>query len=170
MGNDTRSFKKIIFWETKVIMAKNSIREQILVYHARYLIGKVSSISTVIRLLPKYSDLQNFAVTQFPVAAVVGRLPVPDEKISSRDGSAVDIIISSLKIDNYIYIQERDDPDTELSNLVDDVWAKCYSNVTYGGLALSSTLEVHEEPEYWDPFIAFKLTSIVKYKHSTGGI
>ena len=84
-------------------MAKNSIREQILVYHEKYLIGKVKSISHVVRVMPKYSDLQNFAVPQFPVAAVVGRLPVPNEKISSRDGSSVDLIISLLKIDNFIF-------------------------------------------------------------------
>jgi len=151
-------------------MAKNSIREQILVYHKRYLIGKVSSISHVVRVMPKYADLQQFAVTQFPLAAIVGRLPVPKEKISSRDGSAVDLIISSLKIDNFIYLQEREDPDSVISEIVDDVWAKCYSNVTYGGLAMSTTLKVSEDVEYWDPFIAFKLTAEVVYKHSTGGI
>jgi len=151
-------------------MAKNSKREQILVYHEKYLIGKVKSISHVVRVMPVYSDLQNFAVTQFPLAAVVGRLPVPKEKISSRDGSAVNVIISSLNIDNYIYLQERENPDSVISEIVDDVWAKCYSNVTYGGLVLSTTLEVTENIEYWDPFIAFKLTTEVVYKHSTGGI
>jgi len=151
-------------------MAKNSKREQILVYHKKYLIGKVSSISHVVRVMPQYADLQHFAVTQFPLAAVVGKLPVPVEKISGRDGSAVDIIISSLKIENYVYLQERENPDSLISNIVDDVWAKCYSNVTYGGLVLSTTLDVSEDIEYWDPFIAFKLTTEVKYKHSTGGI
>ena len=142
----------------------------ILVYHKKYLIGKVSSISHVVRVMPQYADLQHFAVTQFPLAAVVGKLPVPVEKISGRDGSAVDIIISSLKIENYVYLQERENPDSLISNIVDDVWAKCYSNVTYGGLVLSTTLDVSEDIEYWDPFIAFKLTTEVKYKHSTGGI
>ena len=89
-------------------MAKNSKREQILVYHQNYLIGRVNSINTVVRVMPNYSDLQQFAVTQFPLAAIVGRLPVPIEKVSSRDGSAVDIIISSLKIDNFIYMQEKE--------------------------------------------------------------
>ena len=151
-------------------MAINSKREQILVYHTKYLIGKVKSISHVVRVMPDYSALQNFAVTQFPLAAVVGRLPIPEEKVSSRDGSAVDTIISSLNIDNYIYLQTRENPDTVMSNVMDDIWAKCYSSVTYGGLVLSTLLKVSEEPEYWDPFIAFKLTSQVIYKHTTGGI
>lgn len=151
-------------------MAKNSKREQILVYHQNYLIGRVNSINSVVRVMPAYSDLQQFAITQFPLAAVVGGLPIPVEKISSRDGSAVDVIISSLKIDNYIYLQEKENPDTALSSIADDVWAKCYADVTYGGLVLSSTLQVTEEPQYWDPFIAFKLTSVLKYKHTTGGI
>ena len=151
-------------------MAKNSKREQILVYHEKYLIGKVKSIKTVLRSMPIYATLQEFAITQFPIAAVVGRLPVPIEKVSSRDGSAVDIIISSLNIDNYIYIQEKENPDTVISDIMDDIWAKCYSDVTYNGLALSTILKVHEEPEYWDPFTAFRLTSQVRYKHDTGGI
>jgi len=151
-------------------MARNSKREQILVYHKKNLIGKVSSIKTVVRKMPEYSDLQQFAVTQFPVAAMVGRLPMPKEKMSSRDGSAVDIIISKLSIDNYVYIQEMEDQDSMISQIVDDVWVKCYSDVTYGGLVLSTILKVHENPEYWDPFIAFRLTSEVIYKHTTGGI
>lgn len=151
-------------------MARNSIREQILVYHAKNLIGKVNSISYVIRVMPEYSTLQQFAVTQFPLAAVVGRLPIPVEKVSSRDGSAVDIIISSMRIDNYIYLQQRENPDSFISEIMDDVWAKCYSDVTYNGLVLNSTLEVTEDVEYWDPFIAFKLTTKLNYKHSTGGI
>ena len=151
-------------------MAKDSIREQILVYHEKYLIGKVKSISHVVRVMPSYSDLQQFAVTQFPLAAVVGRLPVPKEKMSARDGSAVDVIISSLNIDNYIYVQEKENPDSKLSDILDDVWAKCYSDVVYNGLVLSSILKVNEQPEYWEPFIAFKLTSEVIYKHTTGGI
>jgi hypothetical protein len=151
-------------------MATNSKREQILVYHTKYLIGKVKSISHVVRVMPDYAGLQNFAVTQFPLAAVVGRLPIPKEKKSSRDGSGVDLILSLLSIDNYIYLQERENPDTVMSNIMDDVWTKCYSDVTYGGLVISTILKVNKEPEYWEPFVAFKLTSEVVYQHTTGGI
>jgi hypothetical protein len=151
-------------------MAKNSLREQILVYHKKYILEKISSISYVIRTMPDYSALQQFAVTQFPLVAMVGRLPVPREKMSSRDRSVVDIIISELSIDNFVYLQTREDQDTVISNVVDDFWAKCYSVPDYGGLALGTTLDVSEEVVQYDPFVAFKLTSRITYKHTTGGI
>jgi hypothetical protein len=151
-------------------MAKDSIREQILVYHEKYLLGKVKSINHVARIMPTYADLQTFAVTQFPVAAMVGRLPVPQMKRSGRTGHAIDVITSSLKIDNFIYIQVMEDPDTELSDILDDVWAKLYSDLTYGGLVLSTELTPEEETGVWEPFIAFKLTTEVKYTHNTEGI
>lgn len=151
-------------------MAKNSIREQLLEYHRKTLIGKVKLIKTVIRTMPKYEDLDNFAATQLPVAAVVGRLPVPVEKVSSRDGSAVDIIISNLKIETIVYFQEKENPDSELSWLLDDVWVKLYSDVTYNSLALGTILEPSEDVVYWEPYVAFKVISNVRYQHTTGGI
>ena len=151
-------------------MAINSIREQILVYHKRNILEKISSISYVIRTMPDYSALQQFAVTQFPLVAMVGKLRVPKEKMSSRDRSKVDIIISELSIDNFVYLQTREDQDTVISNIVDDFWAKCYSLPDYGGLALGTLLEVSEDVIQYDPFVAFKLTSLVTYKHTTGGI
>lgn len=151
-------------------MAINSIREQILVYHEKYLVGKIGSIKTVVRVMPSYNELQQFAITQFPLIAMVGRVPVPEEKISTRDGSTVDIIVSSLKIDNFVYVQQKENPDSVMSEIMDDVWVKCYSNVTYGGLVLSTTLVPEEELAYWEPFVAFKITTQVRYTHTTGGI
>ena len=151
-------------------MAKNSLRERILVYHEKQLLKKIKSISHVIRTLPNYSDLQNFPVTQFPLVAMVGKLPVPVEKMSSRDRSVVDVIISRLSIENFVYMQTREDQDSVISEVVDDVWAKTYSDPTYGGLVLGTTVEVTEDVVQYDPFVAFKLTSKIDYKHSTGGI
>ena len=111
-------------------MGTNSIREQILDYHVTQL-KKLSSITTVKRVMQTYSTLGEFAVTQFPVAAVVGGLPVPNEKMSDRARHNVDVIISDLAIETYIYIQNNDDPDQELSNIADDVWVKLYSFPTY---------------------------------------
>lgn len=154
-------------------MAKNSIREQILVYHEKYLIGKVKSIKTVIRTMPSYDDLQQFAVTQFPVAAMVGRLPVPeDRRLSSRGLTSLerDVITSTMKIDNTIYLMEAENPDTEISNIMDDVWAKVYSDLTYGGLTIGLEIIPEEETGVLDPFVAFRLVTEVKYQHSRGGI
>ena len=150
-------------------MGTNSIREQILDYHVTQL-KKLSSITTVKRVMQTYSTLGEFAVTQFPVAAVVGGLPVPNEKMSDRARHNVDVIISDLAIETYIYIQNNDDPDQELSNIADDVWVKLYSFPTYNALAFGTILSFKPNPEYWAPFLAFNITSTVQYKHSTGGI
>lgn len=150
-------------------MGLNSTREQILDYHVTQL-GRLGSITTVKRVLLSYSDLAQFAVTQFPVAAVVGGLPVPNEKMSDRSRPTVDLIISDLSISTIVYIQDNEDPDQKLSEIADDVWVKLYSFPTYNSLALGTVLRFEPEPEYWNPYLAFKITSTVTYKHSTGGI
>ena len=85
-------------------MAKDSIREQIIISHEKILTS-LRSIRTVTRVKLSYSDLQQFAVTQFPLVAVVAGLPVPDNKWSSRKREDIDIIISSLSIQNFVYVQ-----------------------------------------------------------------
>jgi len=151
-------------------MAKNSIREQILVYHETKIIKRVGVINNILRTLPTLSDLQQFATTQFPLVAMVGGLPVPVEKVSSRDGSKVDLIISELTINNYVYLQETENVDSFISEIADDIWKKCYVDETYGGLALSTLLSFDEDVVYYDPYVAFLLVSKIKYKHNSGGI
>jgi len=151
-------------------MAKNSIREQILVYHETNIVKRVGVIANVIRVLPTVSDLQQFATTQFPLLAIVGGLPVPTEKVSARDGSKVDVIISELTIKNFVYLQERENVDSIISEVADDMWKKCYADETYGGLALTTLLSFEEDVVYYDPFVAFLLVSKIKYKHNSGGI
>lgn len=150
-------------------MAANSQREQIIVYNVD-LIKTLPSIKTVIRTKQSYSQLQQFAVTQLPLVAVVGRLPKPVEKVSSRTRVKIDLIISELAIDFFVYFQETVSPDERLSFLADDIWAKLYLDETMGDLVIGTLLTVDEEPEYWDPFVAFRVTATVKYKHTTGGI
>ena len=58
-------------------LAENSKREQIILQLISEL-EEIESIATVIRRMQRYADLQAFAVTQFPVIAVVGRLPIPE--------------------------------------------------------------------------------------------
>lgn len=150
-------------------MAANSMREQIIVY-VKNKVAELSSIKTVSRVKQTYSDLQQFAVTQLPIIAVVGRLPHPVEKVSSRTRVKIDLIISELPIDLYVYFQDKVTPDETLSNLLDDLWSKLYSDETMGDLVTSTLLTVDEEAEYWEPFVAFRITVKVKYKHTTGGI
>ena len=150
-------------------MATNSIREQIIKYHVLQL-KSLNSISTVTRVMPSFEEVLNFAVTQFPLAAVVSGLPVPNEKMSSRVRSTVDVIISDLEIETYIYVSDNVTPDEKMSDVADDVWIKLYSFPTYNALAFGTILNFTGRPEYIKPILAFKITSTVTYKHSTGGI
>jgi len=153
-------------------MAVNSKRERIIV-HVVGLLEGVASIKTVARTKQTYAELQEFALTQLPVAAVVGRLPVPSTSgysmhISRR--TSVDVIVSDLAIDVYVYAQELEEPDTLISNLADDLWAALYVDQRMGGLVVETRLNLEEETEWWHPFLAFRITVNVKYKHDTGGI
>lgn len=155
-------------------MAANSLREQIIV-HVVDLVEDVSSIKTVVRVKQSYSDLQQFAVTQLPLAAVVGQLPRPvpaGGRLGSHKStrSCMDVFISDLPVDIYVYGQELDNPDTLVSILADDIWAKLYEDQYMGGLVISVWVSFEEQLEYWHPYVAFKATVTVKYKHTTGGI
>lgn len=133
----------------------------------------LSTIKTVERKKLQYAQLQNFALPQLPVAAVVGRLPVPrahrEQRLSGKRGRA-DILLSRLIIDVYVYFQERTDPDTVLSNLTDDVWRTLYADQTKNDLVIDTEVLLDENVEYWDPYVAFRAQCIVTYKHDTGGI
>ncbi len=155
-------------------MAANSKRERIIAKVVT-LLETLATIETVVRRKQTYSELDDFAVTQLPVAAVVGRMPKSSSSgvsthISRR--TSVDIVISELRIDVYVYAQDKETPDTTISDLADDLWALLYADQTLGmkGTVVSLRLELEENPEYWEPFLAFKLTVVVKYKHDTGGI
>jgi hypothetical protein len=150
-------------------MAENSKREQIILKVVG-LLEKLTSIKTVVRTKQSYSDLQNFALPQLPVAAVVGNLPVPKEKLSARRIGNVDTIISELTVRVLVYGQNNENPDGDISKLADDIWAKLYSNQTLDGMTLGMLLTVEEDPEYWAPYYAFQITCKLTYQHDTGGI
>lgn len=156
-------------------MATNSKREQILEKLVD-LIEDIPAISTVQRVRPAFTDLENFAGPQFPMVAVVGKLPSPLPHVAGRRTGLHDQFISALEIELYCYALENVEPDSKISDLADDLWAKLHSDPTLitddypGGL----TLEVRISPEVqvgiWDPYIVFKMTCTYKYVHGTGGI
>lgn len=153
-------------------MAENSKREQIILASKAILDG-LSEVKTVKRTLQAYSDLQNFAVTQLPISAIVGRLPVPVEKKTTRTGE-VDQIISRLNIDIVTYFQSYDETndqeDSELSDLSDTIFAALYEDQSRGGLVLSTTVKPRENTNIWRPFVAFQLTVEHTYLHTIGGL
>lgn len=150
-------------------MATNSKREQIIQANID-LISSLSWVNVVKRTVPQYKDLKNFAITEFPVVAVVGRLPVPIEKKSSRTAARVDQIISRLVVDGYVYLMVNEEVDNLISNRADDIWKKLYTDPTRGNLVVDLEVKLYEEIQTLSPFAAFKISAIHKYIHNTGGI
>jgi len=150
-------------------MATDSVREQILVWDEA-LLNSMGVIQSVARKMPDMATLKNFAITQFPIVAIVGRLPVPVEHVKGRKPGGVDLIKFRMKVDLFVYIQDAKTPDTTISNLADDIWAKLYSDQTKGGLVTEVKVGLVEGTEYWDPFAAFQITDNSIYYRNTGGI
>ena len=152
-------------------MAENSIREQILV-GLKTDLETLDSIRQVIRRQPSgIEELKNYAATQLPLAAMVGGVPIPVEHRKTRTkGNEVDIFTSIMQVDFFFYFLNRDDPDTQLSNILDDFWRLIYGNQTRSGLVLSTDLEPKVNIAVWDPYVAFSVTGKIKYIHDTGGI
>lgn len=149
-------------------MAANSIRERIILAN-KAIIELIPAVQHTERTVQQYSQLENFAQTQFPVVSVVGRVPVPVEKHTDRDG-LVDMIISELKVDFYCYQIANEDPDTSISSLLDDIWVALYADQKRGGLVISTVISAESDYEVFAPFTAFKMTVIHRYKHGPGGI
>jgi len=148
-------------------MAQNSKRER-LILSTKAILDALPEIKSVKRTLQAHSDLSNFALTQLPICAVVGRLPVPVEKSNTRNGE-VDQIISLLKIDVVTYFQSYDNEDIQISNLGDTIFAALYTNQNRDGLALTTHIKPHEQTNIWTPFVAFKMVVEHTYLHNTGG-
>ncbi len=149
-------------------MAANSKREQLILSDVAIL-EALTVIKTTKRTVQSYSDLQTFANTQLPVAAVVGGLPVTDDHLSGRR-PRVDYIVSDLKIDIHVYIQANENQDMQVSDMLDDLWAALYANPNRNGLCMLTQLAATANYEYWSPYVAFKLSCIHKYQHTTEGI
>jgi len=156
-------------------MAENSKRELIILELISNL-EDISSINAVERIRPSFADLGNFADTQLPLVAVVGKLPKPVPKRSGRTTGKMDKFISDLEIDLFCYAMDNVNPDSKVSDLADDLWTKIYSDPTLitDDYPKGLTLEVVVMPEIqvgiWDPYVVFKMVCTYKYIHGTGGI
>jgi len=147
-------------------------REQIIL--ADYaLVESVSFIKSVKRVMMLYEDLQKFAVTQLPVAAVVGRLPVAQKyHKSGRQREVIGQIQSELVVDIFVYFQNTvvNEMDSEISTYADALFAALFTNPSRDELCLETLVEIEPEYSYWDPFVAFKVKVTHIYLHDTGGI
>lgn len=149
-------------------MSYESKRERIILSDIE-LLENIPEITTVKRTIQTFEELKNFAITQFPVVAVVGGLPKPINKTNKRNGE-VDQIISVLEVNLFVYFQENDDMDSEISNLLEEIWVKLYENQSRNGLCLSTTLEPEPNQQFWSPFVAFNISIKHEYCHDTEGI
>lgn len=152
-------------------MAANSKRERILLKLVEEL-KSLRTIKFVDRVQPQgIADLQKYPVTQMPLAVVLGRLPSPEYKLSTRTGHTVDKVKSTLGVDILVYAQDNVTPDSTISLLADDVWTKLLSDETHG---FKWVLGTHIIPEtnvgVWDPFCAFSMLVNIQYMHTKEGI
>jgi hypothetical protein len=148
---------------------RNTTREEV-IHKIQTILESIDSIKTVVRRMPSYEDLQRFAVTQFPVVAMVCGLPVPNEKESARIPAALDLVISELKIELYCYLMDASTMDSSISEMLEKIWIALYADPTQGGLVLGTLLKPEAATEVWEPFGAFKIDVLTKYVHTTGGI
>ena len=152
-------------------MAANSKREQILVAFKAILEG-LPSIKKVDRRQPTSpEDLSRIAGTQMPFVAMIGGVPQPVEHFSGRMPGGVDVVVSDLNVALFVYFMDNASADSTLSNILDDVWTKVYSNQTLGfkfvtGITISPITEV----AVWEPYVAFSMNVKITYHHTTGGI
>lgn len=152
-------------------MADNSRREQILLA-LKTLLESLPSIKKVERRQPTSpADLKLIAGTQMPFLAMIGGVPQPKEHKSSQMPGGVDVVISELKANLFIYFMDNDSADSTLSDILDDVWTKTWSNQTLGfkfvhGISISPNTEV----AVWEPYVAFSIVMTITYNHTTKGI
>jgi hypothetical protein len=151
-------------------MTTNSKREQIL-EAVKDALETVPSLSYVQRRRPSFADLGTIPQTQLPFCAVVGKLPDPVSHNPGRQPGISDMFKSRLEIEMYIYAMDNQTPDSTVSNIADDIWAKLWSDPTFGGL-VKGGFSVRPEIEvgYFDPYVVFKMICTGVYYHGIGGI
>jgi hypothetical protein len=154
-----------------ISVAHNSRREQLLLKVAEEL-SELNSIKTVERVQPNIEDgLDNYAETQLPLAAVVGKLPDPTYKITTRTGHTIDKVTSVLGINLFVYALDNVSPDTTVSVLADDIWAKLLADETHGfEWVLGTVIYPDVNVAVWAPYCAFNMLVNITYLHDKGGI
>jgi hypothetical protein len=152
-------------------VAHDSKREQILQQIVNEL-EQLNSIKTVDRVMPGgLSDLEQYAATQLPLAAVVGKLPDPVYKVNTRTGYTIDKVTSVLGVNLYVYAEDNVSPDTTVSLLADDIWAKMLADETHGFRWVTGTEIIPDvNVAVWAPYCAFNMLVNITYLHDKGGI
>jgi len=152
-------------------VALNSKRERILVALVAELVD-LPSIKTVDRMQPAgLSSLKGYAETQLPLVCVCGQLPRPTQKRSTHTGHTIDKVTSVLGINLFVYALDNVNPDSTISNLTDDIWAKLLADETHGfKWVLGTDIAPNINTAVWNPYCAVNMQVNVEYLHDKGGI
>jgi hypothetical protein len=151
-------------------VAENSKRERILLSVVAAL-ESLTSIKMVKRVQPTtLDDIRKYAATQMPLISVIGGVPQPVEHKSSRRPGGVDVIISDLEVELFIYFMDMHEPDSTLSLLLDDIWTRLYTDQTFDGLSIGLSINPRVSIASFEPYVAFSILLTIRYIHTTGGI
>lgn len=150
-------------------MSENSIRE-LLVLKVIEELETITWVKMVKRVRPTMVELENYPTTMLPLIVVEAGLPVPVEKKSSRRPGGIDIIMSNLTIKIFCYMLENTNPDSLVSNYLDDIWKKMYVDVLKGNLSIETNVKPHPETLVFSPYTAFSVDVEITYVHDTNGI
>lgn len=149
-------------------MAENSIREQLILSNES-LLTSLGIFNGIKRVRLSHSDLSEFAHPQFPVLAIVGGLPQPDPHEVSR-GVPKDIFQMKLVIQLFVYIHERNDFDTMISSIMDDMWRILHTDQTRGNLTYETIIKPAKDVYAYAPYAGFQMLIEHKYQTGIGGI
>ncbi len=150
-------------------MAKNSKREQLL-EGLKNLLETIPWVKKVKRSRPTMDAFENIPSTQIPFILLEGKLPVPIEKKTNRRQGGVDTFVSELGADLYVFMLSPKDPDTVISEYVDDLWKLLYANPLLKKIAIGISLFPIAQPARFPPYAVIKIIVTLTYAHTTEGI
>ena len=153
-------------------MASNSIREQILARTA-VVLESMTTIGLVKRkVVPSIAELKETPYPSFPVIYMTGGLPTPlrGGSVTLRESGQSSSLRSVLTISIRTYGLDLDTPDTAISSLSEDIWAKLYDDPTVNSLAEGVTVKLQRATLFFEPFYRFDIIYEVEYIHDTDNL
>ena len=153
-------------------MAANSLREQILA-QIETTLSTITAIGSVKRkVISSVSELKETPFTLFPIIYMTGGLPVPlgGGYVKLREAGDSASLRATLPISLRTYGFNKDAPDTAISSLSEDIWAKLYDDPTVNSLAEGVTVKLQRATLFFEPFYRFDIIYEVEYIHDTDNL
>jgi hypothetical protein len=153
-------------------MASNSIREQILTQTA-IVLAAITAVGSVKRkVVASLNELKETPFPLFPIIYMTAGLPVPlhGGYVTLRESGDSANLRSILEISLRTYGLDKSSPDTAISTLAEDIWAKLYDDPTVNSLAEGVTVKLQRETTFFEPFYRFDILYEVEYIHDTDNL